>query len=52
MIEQKAFRGKLWVAFGMEQFVRRVWEHFTLKERGPDQFWQMWKKKADGMEGD
>ena len=30
MIEQKAFRGKLWVASGMAQFVRRMWDHFTI----------------------
>ena len=30
-MEQKAFRGKLWKASGMEQFVRRMWEHFTIK---------------------
>ena len=32
MIEQKAFRGKLWVACGMEQYVRRMREHFTVKK--------------------
>ena len=32
MIAQKAFRGMLWVGFGMEQFVRRTWEHFTIKK--------------------
>ena len=30
LIEQKAIRGKLWVASGMAQFVRRMWEHFTI----------------------
>ena len=24
--------GMLWVNFGMEQFVRRMWEHFTIKK--------------------
>ena len=28
--EQKAFRGKLW-PFGMEQYLRRMFEHFTVK---------------------
>ena len=32
MFEQKGFRGKLRVAFGMGQFVRRMWEHFTIKK--------------------
>ena len=45
MIEQKAFRGKLWVAYGMAQFVQSMWEHFTIEAcgnispsitRGPD----------------
>ena len=30
-MEQKAFRRKLWVVFGMEQYLRRMWEHFTVK---------------------
>ena len=30
-MEQIAFRRKLWVAFGMEQYLRRMWEHFTVK---------------------
>ena len=30
-MEQKAYRGKLWKVFGMEQFMRGVWEHFTAK---------------------
>ena len=32
IVEQKAFRGKLWVAFGMAQHVRRMWGHFTFKK--------------------
>ena len=32
MIEQKVFRGKLWVAFGMERCVRRMWEHFCFQQ--------------------
>ena len=31
MMEQKAFRGKLWKVSGMEQFLRGMWEHFTVK---------------------
>ena len=30
-MEQKTSRGKLWVAFGMEQFTRGMWQHFTVK---------------------
>ena len=30
MVEQKAFRGKLWAAFGMGQLARKMWERFTL----------------------
>ena len=32
LVEQKACRGKLWAAFGTEQFVRKMWERFTLKK--------------------
>ena len=32
MIEQKVFRGKLWVAFGMERCVRRMCEHFCFQQ--------------------
>ena len=32
MTEQKAFQGKLRVAFDMEQVARRMWEHFTIKQ--------------------
>ena len=28
---QKASRGKLWAACGLEQFMRRMWERFTFK---------------------
>ena len=30
MVEQKAFRGSKWAAFGMEQLARTLWERFTL----------------------
>ena len=33
MMDQKAFRGKLWKASGMEQYQRRVWVHFTVKRK-------------------
>ena len=29
-VEQKAFPGKLWAAYDMEQYVRKMWERFTL----------------------
>ena len=32
MVEQKAFRGKLWAAFGLEQVVRKLWECLTIKQ--------------------
>ena len=32
MVEQKAFQGMLWVAFGMEQFARKMLERFTIKK--------------------
>ena len=31
-MEQKAFRGKLWATFGMEQLTRKIWERFTIKK--------------------
>ena len=46
MVEQKAFRGKLWAAFGMEQLARNMWERFTINMAWPDQFWQMQKRKG------
>ena len=46
MIEQKAFRGRLWAACGTGRYVRKMWECFTLKKRrGPDQCWQMRTRK-------
>ena len=32
LMEHDAFRGTLWVAFGMEQYLRRMWELFTDKK--------------------
>ena len=32
LVEQRAFRGKLWTAVGMEQFLRRMWERFTARK--------------------
>ena len=32
LIEQKASRGKLWAAFGLEQLVRRMVERFAIKK--------------------
>ena len=37
----------LWAAFAMGQLVSKMWERFTLKKmRGPDQFWQIRKRKG------
>ena len=30
MVEQKAFGGRVWAAFGMEQIARKMWERLTL----------------------
>ena len=43
LVQQKAFRGKLWAAFDMEQFVPRMWERFTIKKKWADRSWQMQK---------
>ena len=32
MVEQKLFGGRVWRAFGMEQFARKMWERLTLKK--------------------
>ena len=32
LVEQMAFRGKLWAAFGMKQVVRGMWRRFTIKQ--------------------
>ena len=37
LIEQKAPRGKLWAAFGVELFLRGMWERFTIKKA-----WARW----------
>ena len=31
IVERKAHRGRLWKIFGSEQFLRGMWEYFTLK---------------------
>ena len=46
MGEQKAFRGVLWAAIGMEQYVRDTWERFTPKNAWPGQFRQMRRRKG------
>ena len=33
-VEEKALRGRLWAAFGMEQFVRIMWERFSCSVGG------------------
>ena len=32
MIEEKAFRGERWVTYGLEQLVRRMWKHFSIRK--------------------
>ena len=32
VVEKKAHRGRLWKLFGCEQFLRGMWEYFTLKK--------------------
>ena len=32
MREHNAYRGKLWKVFGMEKFMRGMWDHFTAKK--------------------
>ena len=51
-MEQKAYGGKLWMVFGMEQFPCVMWEHFTV-----DRAWakallaDAEKEKLGGMQG-
>ena len=40
IVERKAHRGRLWKIFGVEQFVRGMWEYFT--------FERAWAKKGIG----
>ena len=52
MIEQKALRGKLWVTFGVEQFVPRMWEHFTIKKARARSVWvDVERERQEGREG-
>ena len=32
--QQQSSRGKLWAAFGVERFLRKCWEQFTIKSVG------------------
>ena len=55
MVEQKAFRGKMWAAFGVEQFRARRCGNVSLlkKKRGPDEFLaDAGEEKPDGTDGD
>ena len=53
MIAQKASRGMLWVAFGIEQFVRRMWKHFTIKKAWTRSVLEdAEKERQEGIEGD
>ena len=46
MIEQKGFRGKLWVAFGMEQLVRMMLNISQSRKHGPKLSCRMRKEKG------
>ena len=51
-MEQKAFRGKLWKASGMEQYLRRMWAHFTIEEHGPNAVLaDAEKERQEGLQG-
>ena len=53
MIVEKALRGKLWVAFDMEQIARRMWGHFTIKRVWPRSVLvDAEKERQEGIEGD
>ena len=38
VVERKAHRGRLWKTFGSQQFMRGMWEYFTIK--------RAWAKKV------
>ena len=49
---EKAFRGKLWKAFGMEHFSRRMWELFTVQKTWAKAvFSDMAKERQQGIHG-
>ena len=52
MMEQKAFRGKFWKVFGMEQFMRGMWEHVTVKRASAKAVLaDAEKEKQEGIQG-
>ena len=51
-MEPKAFRGKLWKAFGMEQYLRRMWEHFTVRRKWAQEVLaDAEKERQEGLQG-
>ena len=51
-VERKAHRGKLWKIFGSEQFLRGMWEYFTLKRtRARKTAADAAQEKREGMQG-
>ena len=38
VVEKKAHRGRLWEVMGSEQFLRGMWDHFTLQMAGTRKF--------------
>ena len=52
MVELKAYRGKLWKVFGMEQFVRGMWERFAVKRAWTKAILtDAEKEKQEGIQG-
>ena len=52
MMEQKAYRGKLWKVSGTEQFMRGMWEHFTVRRAwAKEDPSDTEKEKQGGMQG-
>ena len=53
MVEQKAFRGKLWAAFGLEQVAHKMLERFTIEKAWARSVMaEVEKERLGGREGD
>ena len=46
VVDKKAHRGMLWKVFGSEQFLRGMWEYFTLERKIPADAVQENKKES------
>ena len=51
LMEQNAFRVKLWVASGVEQYLRRMWEHFTVKRPWANSVLSAETERQEGVQG-